>query len=75
MMDAKETSGPEGRPQPPRTSDEERRVQTQSWKPLLANLVRVNDAAQRSRQTRFTALLHHVDVEALVRAFRRSPGG
>jgi RNA-directed DNA polymerase len=71
MMDAKETSGPEGRPQPLRTSDEERRVQTQSWKPLLSNLVRVNDAAQRSRQTRFTALLHHVDVEALVRAFRR----
>jgi retron-type reverse transcriptase len=31
----------------------------------------VNDAAKRSRQTRFTALLHHVDVEALERAFRR----
>jgi group II intron reverse transcriptase/maturase len=31
----------------------------------------VNDAALRSRQTRFTALLHHVDVEALERAFRR----
>jgi group II intron reverse transcriptase/maturase len=31
----------------------------------------VNDAAQRSRQTRFTALLHHVDVEALLRSFRR----
>jgi hypothetical protein len=40
----------------------------------------VNDAAKRSRQTRFTALLHHVDVEALERAFRRlrrkaAPGG
>jgi hypothetical protein len=31
----------------------------------------VNEAAQRSRQTRFTALLHHVDVEALLRSFRR----
>jgi hypothetical protein len=31
----------------------------------------VNDAARRSRQIRFTALLHHVDVEALERAFRR----
>ena len=35
------------------------------------HLVRVNDAAKRSRQTRFTALLHHVDIEALERAFRR----
>jgi RNA-directed DNA polymerase len=31
----------------------------------------VNDAAKRLRQTRFTALLHHVDVAALTRAFRR----
>ena len=31
----------------------------------------MNDAAKRSRQTRFTALLHHIDVEALERAFRR----
>ena len=31
----------------------------------------MNEAAKRSRQTRFTALLHHVDVEALERAFRR----
>ena len=46
-------------------------VQTQSWAPLHANLVRVNDAAKRSRQTRFTALFHHLDHEALERAFRR----
>ena len=38
---------------------------------LPVHLARVNDAAERSRQTRFTALLHHVDVEALERAFRR----
>ena len=46
---------------------------------LQPNLPRVNDAARRSGQTRFTALLHHVDVAALERAFRRqrrtaSPG-
>ena len=46
---------------------------------MLPNLRRVNDAARRSGQTRFTALLHHVDVAALERAFRRqrrtaSPG-
>jgi retron-type reverse transcriptase len=31
----------------------------------------VNEAARRSRRTCFTALLHHVDDEALKRAFRR----
>ena len=35
------------------------------------NLLRVNDAARRSRQARFTALLHHVDAGALERAFWR----
>ncbi len=53
--------------------------QTQRWQPLLPNLRRVNEAARRSGQTRFTALLHHVDVAALKRAFKRqrrraSPG-
>jgi retron-type reverse transcriptase len=53
--------------------------QTQRWQPLLPHLLRVNAAARRSGQTRFTALLHHVDVEALRRAFKRqrrtaSPG-
>ena len=52
---------------------------TQRWQPLQPNLARVNEAARRSGQTRFTALLHHVDVAALERAFRRqrraaSPG-
>jgi len=35
------------------------------------NLARVNAAARRAIQTRFTALLHHVDQAALERAFRR----
>jgi group II intron reverse transcriptase/maturase len=38
---------------------------------LPGNLQRVNEAAERSRQARFTALLHHVDVVALERAYRR----
>lgn len=38
---------------------------------MPANLIRVNEAAKRSRQIRFTALLHHVDVESLERAYRR----
>jgi len=50
---------------------EEARDRTQSRKLLSANLARVNEAAKRSRQTRFTALLHHVDVAALERAYRR----
>ena len=71
MMTAKETSRSEGRPQPLGTPRAEQQVQTQSWAPLHANLVRVNDAAKRSRQTRFTALFHHLDIDALERAFRR----
>jgi len=53
--------------------------QTRGWQALLPNLARVNAVARRSGQTRFTALLHHVDVAALARAFKRqrraaSPG-
>ena len=39
--------------------------------PYRQNLTRVNEAAKRDRKARFTALLHHVDHEALYRAFRR----
>src|SRR5271169_74105 len=58
---------------------EQAKGRTLRWQPLLPNLRRVNDAARRSGQTRFTALLHHVDVASLERAFRRqrrtaSPG-
>jgi group II intron reverse transcriptase/maturase len=65
--------GLEGSPQ------EAAKGQTQRWQPLLPHLLRVNAAARRSGQTRFTALLHHVDVAALRRAFKRqrraaSPG-
>src|SRR5215471_10320345 len=62
-----------------RITMEQAKGQTQRWQPLLPNLRRVNEAARRSGQTRFTALLHHVDVAALERAFWRqrrtaSPG-
>ena len=58
---------------------EQAKGQTQRWQPLLPNLRSVNEAARCSGQTRFTALLDHVDVAALERAFRRqrrtaSPG-
>jgi len=39
---------------------EQAKGRTQRWQPLLPNLRRVNEAARRSGQTRFTALLHHV---------------
>ena len=71
MMAAKETSRPEGRPRLRGTSGEKAQNRTQGRGTLPANLARVNEAAKRSRQTRFTALLHHIDVEALERAFRR----
>jgi group II intron reverse transcriptase/maturase len=38
---------------------------------LPPNLLRVKEAAQRDRRTRFTALLHHVDIAALRRSFYR----
>lgn len=71
MTGAKETSQPEGRPRPERNPGGTARDRTQGRRSLPANLARVNEAARRSRRTRFTALLHHVDDEALLRAFRR----
>jgi RNA-directed DNA polymerase len=71
MMGAKATSQPEGRPRPERNLGGSARDRTQGWVSLPAKLAQVNEAARRSRQTRFTALLHHVDDEALHRAFRR----
>ncbi|MFQ5973863.1 MAG: group II intron reverse transcriptase/maturase [Alphaproteobacteria bacterium] len=70
-MAAKATSRPEGRPRPVGISGEAAQVRTQGRGFLPANLARVNEAARRSRQARFTALLHHVNGEALGRAFKR----
>lgn len=45
--------------------------QTQSWKLVpMPGLDRVRDAARRDRAMQFTSLLHHVDEQALLRAFR-----
>ena len=71
MMAAKATSMPEGRPRPEDDPSEEARDRTQGRASLPAGLDRVQVAARRSRNTRFTALLHHVDEAALMRAFRR----
>jgi hypothetical protein len=71
LMGAKATSQPEGRSRPEGDPNEEARDRTQGRGSLPAGLARVNVAARQSRQTRFTALLHHVDEAALLRAFRR----
>jgi len=47
------------------------KVRTQSRVALPPNLLGVKQAAQRDRRTKFTALLHHVDVAALRRSFYR----
>jgi RNA-directed DNA polymerase len=71
MMPPKETRLAEGRGRPEAEPCENARVRTQSRVTLPAKLARVNEAARRDKSTRFTALLHHVDVRALERAFGR----
>jgi len=71
MTPSKETRRAEGRDQPGRSPGEGGRVRTQSRVALPFHLARVNAAARPAVQTRFTALLHHVDIAALERAFRR----
>jgi RNA-directed DNA polymerase len=69
----------EGRDRPGGNPSEKAGARTQSRFALPLKLWRVYEAAQRNKQARFTALLHHIDVVALERAFRRlkrnaSPG-
>jgi RNA-directed DNA polymerase len=71
MTPSKETRRAEGRDQLGRSPSEGSRVRTQSRVALPSNLARVNAAARAAVQTRFTALLHHIDAAALERAFRR----
>ena len=73
MMPPKENSTrrAEGRPRPEGIPGRKAEVRTQGRAALPANLARVNEAARRGRQTRFTALLHHIDVDALRRSFHR----
>ena len=74
MMPPKEdhiTRRAEGKPRPEGIPGRKAEVRTQGRAALPANLVRVNEAARRERQTRFTTLLHHIDVDALRRSFHR----
>src|SRR5215831_13663759 len=71
MKPPKETRRVEGRDQREGIPRESAKGRTQSRGALPSNLVRVNEAARRDKRTRFTSLLHHVNVAALERAFRR----
>ena len=71
MMGAKATSQPEGRSRPEGNRGGSARDRTQGRGSLPTKLARVNEAARQLRRTRFTALLHPDDDEALHRAFRR----
>jgi RNA-directed DNA polymerase len=71
MKPPKETRPVEGRGQPKGILHQEATVRTQSRVAMPPHLARVNEAAKRDRKARFTALLHHINVEALERAFRR----
>ena len=65
----------EGRGGPEDGLGERTEDRTQSRKRPPSSLARVHEAASRDKKTRFTALLHHVNVEALERAFGRLKRG
>src|SRR2546425_8533712 len=71
MTPPKATRRAEGRGRPEGSLQGKAKVRTQGRGALPPNLMRVNEAARRDKRTRFTALLHHVDVAALERALRR----
>src|SRR6202521_5913501 len=71
MKPSKETRRMEGRDQPERSPNERSEGRTQSRGALLPHLARLNAAARKAAHTQSTALLHHVDIEALERVFRR----
>jgi hypothetical protein len=71
MKSPKQTRRAEGRGEPGGNSFEVSQGRTQSRATLRPTLARVHAAARCAAQTRFTALLHHVDEAALERAFRR----
>jgi RNA-directed DNA polymerase len=75
MKPLKETKRVEGRSRPEDGLSERTEDRTQSRKLLSSSLARVHEAASRDKKTRFTALLHHVSVEALERAFGRLKRG
>jgi group II intron reverse transcriptase/maturase len=75
MKPPKETRRVEGRGRPEEGLSKQAQDRTQSRKKLSPSLARVHEAASRDKHTRFTALLHHVNVETLRRAFGRLKRG
>ena len=75
MKPLKATRCAEGRGRPEERLGENREDRTQSRSSPPSPLMRVHEAASRDRKTRFTALLHHVNVDALRRAFGRLKRG
>ena len=75
MKPLKATRCAEGRGRPEVRLGESREDRTQSRNTLPSPLTRVHEAASRDKKTQFTALLHHVNVEALRRAFGRLKRG
>jgi RNA-directed DNA polymerase len=71
MRPSKETRRAEGRGRLGGIPQERSQVRTQSRVAWRNRLLRVNKAAKRDDRARFTALLHHVTVDALERSFRR----
>jgi RNA-directed DNA polymerase len=67
--------GAEGRRRPGRIPLRSTLDRTQGRATQRERLQRVNDLAKRDKRVRFTALLHHVDVHALRRAFARLKRG
>lgn len=65
------TSQSEGRPRQVDHTGDVAASQTQSWSRCVPGLIRVHEAAKRDRRGCLTALLHHVDEQALYRAFTR----
>ena len=65
----------EGRGRPEEGLSKRVQDRTQRRKRLSPSLARVHEAASRDKHTRFTALLHHVNVDALGRAFSRLKRG
>lgn len=65
----------EGRGRPEDGLSECTEDRTQSRKILPPALARVHEAASRGKKTQFNALLHHVNVETLGRAFGRLKRG
>lgn len=71
MKPSKETRCAEGRGRPEVDSLERPWVRTQRRVAQKPPLERISEAVSKNKDTKFTALMHHVDVGMFERAFRR----